>query len=408
MPEGIGKSMYGVIWTYPWDLLDEGVDTALARIANEGGMKAISLSHSYHNVKHLRPHNPKRKLFVANSSAIYFQPDLTRYGTIKPIVAPLVREDDVLRRTRDAVEKHGLAYHAWTVTLHNSALGTIYPDINTLNALGDRVPHYLCPSNPDVRTYIAALVGDIADNLTPAAVELEFLHFGGFEHDVHHGIGSVELDAFTEYLLGLCFCPHCMGRAQAASVDGAAVRQWARGHLIDYLEGDDVPPLGRLGDNIVGHALTFPPLDGYLRTRIDTVMSLWAECKEALGGKSDFVPIVNMGGVSQDQAAVLQALDGVDVGRALDAGIPNELLDCQGYSLDGLVLARAVHDLQRLVNDRVPIREGLRLIPPQVITSADVAGQIGEVRALGIDRVSLYNYGLMRLANLRAAKQALA
>ena len=68
--------MYGVIWTYPWDLLDEGVDTALARIANEGGMKAVSLSHSYHNVKHLRPHNPKRKLFVANSSAIYFQPDL--------------------------------------------------------------------------------------------------------------------------------------------------------------------------------------------------------------------------------------------------------------------------------------------------------------------------------------------
>ena len=169
-----------------------------------------------------------------------------------------------------------------------------------------------------------------------------------------------------------------------------------------------VPPLGRLGDNIAGHALTFPALDGYLRTRIDTVMSLWAECKEALGGKSDFVPIVNMGGVSPDQAAVLQALDGVDVGRALDAGIPNELLDCQGYSLDGLVLARAVHDLQRLVNDRVPIREGLRLIPPQVITSADVAGQIGEVRALGIDRVSLYNYGLMRLANLRAAKQALA
>ena len=114
-----------------------------------------------------------------------------------------------------------------------------------------------------------------------------------------------------------------------------------------------------------------------------------------------------MGGVSPDQAAVLQALDGVDVGRALDAGIPNELLDCQGYSLDGLVLARAVHDLQRLVNDRVPIREGLRLIPPQVITSADVAGQIGKVRALGIDRVSVYNYGLMRLANLRAAKAAM-
>ena len=315
----------------------------------------------------------------------------------------------MLRRTRDAVEKHGLAYHAWTVTLHNSALGTIYPEVNTLNALNDRVPHYLCPSNPDVRAYIAALVSDIADNLAPAAVELEFLHFGGFEHDVHHGIGSVKLDAFTEYLLGLCFCPHCMGRAQVAGVDGAAVRQMGtRNTSSTTWKAMTVPPLGRLGDNIAGHALTFPALDGYLRTRIDTVMSLWAECKEALGGKSDFVPIVNMGGVSPDQAAVLQALDGVDVGRALDAGIPNELLDCQGYSLDGLVLARAVHDLQRLVNDRVPIREGLRLIPPQVITSADVAGQIGKVRALGIDRVSVYNYGLMRLANLRAAKQALA
>ncbi|MCY4437652.1 MAG: hypothetical protein OXE05_10010 [Chloroflexi bacterium] len=400
--------MYGVIWTYPWDVLDAGIDTALARIANEGGMQAVSLSHSYHNVKHLRPHNPTSKLFVANSSAIYFQPDLKRYGAVKPIVAPLVQEDDGMRRIRDAVERHGLAYHAWTVTLHNSALGTIYPDINTLNAMGDRIPHYLCPSNPDVRAYISALVGDIADNLAPAQVELEFLHFGTFEHDVHHGIPSVELDPFTEYLLGLCFCPHCLSRAQNEGVDGDAVRNWARDHIIDYLEGDQLPALGGLGDNIAGHALTFAALDGYLRMRIESVMSLWADCKQALGGKSDFVPIVNMGVGMPEQAAIIQALDGVDIARALDENIPNELLDCAAYSLDGLVLARAVHDLQRLVNDRVPIREGLRLIPPQVITSADVAGQIAKVRALGIDRVNVYNYGLMRLANLHAAKQALA
>lgn len=400
--------MYGVIWTYPWDVLDAGIDTALAQIANEGGMRAVSLAHSYHNVKHLRPHNPGRKLFVANSSAIYFQPDLKRYGAVKPIVAPLVQEDDGMRRIRDAVEKHGLAYHAWTVTLHNSALGTIYPEINTLNALGDRIPHYLCPSNPDVRTYITALVGDIADNLAPAQVELEFLHFGTFEHDVHHGIPSVALDPFTEYLLGLCFCPHCLGRAQAAGVDGDAVRQWAQAHILDYLEGDDLPALGGLGDNVAGHALTFAALDGYLRMRIDSVMSLWAECKQALGGTSDFVPIVNMGVGLPDQASVTQALDGVDISRALDEGIPNELLDCAAYSLEGLILQRAVHDLQRLVDGRVPIREGLRLIPPQVITSDDVAGQIEKVRALGIDRVNVYNYGLMRLANLRAAKQALA
>lgn len=400
--------MYGVIWTYPWDVLDAGIDTALAQIANEGGMQAVSLAHSYHNVKHLRPHNPGRKLFVANSSAIYFQPDLKRYGAVKPIVAPLAQEDDGMRRIRDAMEKHGLAYHAWTVTLHNSALGTVYPDINTLNALGDRIPHYLCPSNPDVRAYIAALVSDIADNLAPAQVELEFLHFGTFEHDVHHGIPSVELDPFTEYLLGLCFCPHCLGRAQAAGVEGAAVHAWARDHILTYLEGDDLPALGGLGDNIAGHALTFAALDGYLRMRIDSVMSLWAECKEALGGKSDFVPIVNMGVGLPEQASVIQALDGVDIGRALDEGIPNELLDCAAYSLDGLILRRAVHDMQRLVDGRVPIREGLRLIPPQVITSDDVAGQIEKVRALGIDRVNVYNYGLMRLANLHAAKQALA
>lgn len=400
--------MYGVIWTYPWDVLDEGIDTALARIANEGGMQAVSLAHSYHNVKHLRPHSPGRRLFVANSSAIYFQPDLPRYGAVKPIVAPLAQENDPLRRIRDAVDKHGLAYHAWTVTLHNSALGSVYPGINTVNALDDRVPHYLCPANPDVRAYFTALVSDIADNLAPAQIELEFLHYGTFEHDVHHGIPSVALDPFTEYLLGLCFCEHCLRNAENAGVDGAAVWQWARDHILDYLEGDHVPALGGLGDNVAGHALTFGALDGYLRMRIDTVMSLWAECKTALGGKTDFVPIVNMGVGLPDQASIIQALVGVDIGRALDEEIPDELLDCAGYSLDGLPLVRAVHDLRRLVNGRVPIRAGLRLIPPQVITSADVAGQIDKVRALGIDRVNVYNYGLMRLANLRAAKAALA
>jgi hypothetical protein len=53
--------MYKAIYTYPWDLADEGLDEALARI-RATGVNTITLAASYHAGKFLRPHGRSGKV----------------------------------------------------------------------------------------------------------------------------------------------------------------------------------------------------------------------------------------------------------------------------------------------------------------------------------------------------------
>ena len=40
--------MRATIYTYPWDLTDEGIDSALDTIAHTAGLNSVSLAQSYH------------------------------------------------------------------------------------------------------------------------------------------------------------------------------------------------------------------------------------------------------------------------------------------------------------------------------------------------------------------------
>ncbi|SVD10839.1 uncharacterized protein METZ01_LOCUS363693, partial [marine metagenome] len=47
------------IYTYPWDLSDEGIDRALETIADTAGLNSVSLAQSYHISTYLLPRNPR-------------------------------------------------------------------------------------------------------------------------------------------------------------------------------------------------------------------------------------------------------------------------------------------------------------------------------------------------------------
>ena len=50
--------MRATIYTYPWDLTDEGIDSALDTIAHTAGLNSVSLAQSYHVSTYFLPHNP--------------------------------------------------------------------------------------------------------------------------------------------------------------------------------------------------------------------------------------------------------------------------------------------------------------------------------------------------------------
>ena len=78
----------GLLYTYPWDLADEGVDAALDRIVDLTGCSEIQLAPSYHVSNYFLPHNPKSPIRFGENGAVFFRPDSYR-ATMPPRSSPM-------------------------------------------------------------------------------------------------------------------------------------------------------------------------------------------------------------------------------------------------------------------------------------------------------------------------------
>ena len=154
--------------------------------------------------------------------AVFFPPGpALRAARLQP---PVSEAAHVLPEAIATADRRGLAVRAWTVFLHNGALAAAYPECAPENAFGDRYVTELCPAHPDARAYARALAADIAA-LGVAGICSEALHYLGLEHGYAHERYFVPLGARVRYLLGLCFCEHCLAVARGAGIDGEAVRR---------------------------------------------------------------------------------------------------------------------------------------------------------------------------------------
>ena len=210
------------------DLADEGIDTVLDNVERRAGLGGIMPAFLYHAARDVFPHNPARRGVLQNAGACFFrsEPRLYEGTVIRPEPSALVRERDVLADACRAAAARGLAVHAWTVFLHPDRPGE-HPACAPRNAFGDRYEGELCPANPDVRAYVRALVADIS-RYEIASILAESLHYHGLEHGYHHERYFVALDPVARYLLGLCFCDHCLAAARGAGVDADGVHDAVR------------------------------------------------------------------------------------------------------------------------------------------------------------------------------------
>ena len=105
------KEMISTIFTYPWDLHDEGIDRALDIIVEGAGLKGVSLAVSYHISTYFLPHNPVRKLYYGEHGAVYFHPQEELYSKtkIRPHLSHVVEGEDYLREIVDKIKERDLA-----------------------------------------------------------------------------------------------------------------------------------------------------------------------------------------------------------------------------------------------------------------------------------------------------------
>ncbi|MDN3351112.1 hypothetical protein [Actinomadura sp. DC4] len=213
------------VFCYPEDALLTGAGP-LCELAAGLGAGAIAVAVRYH---------PARRWFarhgvVRHSPAgiTYLRPSAERYGRLRPLEIAGDAEIAALRDLREEARRHGLAFHAWTVMLHDDPVVAAFPDL-AARALDDTPTiHALCPSHPDVVEYAAALVSDVCEQLGPDVVELESALYAAWDPSYVVSLELAPLTGAARALAGQCFCAACIRHIESLGHDPARLRDLAR------------------------------------------------------------------------------------------------------------------------------------------------------------------------------------
>ena len=334
---------------------------------------------------------------LAEDGTVYFRPQNERYGKAQPLVNSLIAERDVLA---EICALDGVQANAWTVLLHNTRLGTEYPDLTVRNAFGDPLHYSLCPANPDVRDYAIALCADVTDGYPVAGVSLETPGFLPFAHGYHHEFGLVRQNRWLNVLLGLCFCSHCVEGMTKNGIDAVGVKKGVAERVEGYLASDVDVPDDMAVEWLLADVVTDGVFAASLRWRCDVVTSLVAEIRAAVRDDATVAVIPSVArpsGGSWFEGSDLPAL-----GRA--AGI----LEVPFYEPDLERLRADIWDVKRRVGNAGQLRGILRPGFPDLRNAQQVEAAVQIAADAGIEDLAFYNYGHLRAASLTWMAGALA
>jgi hypothetical protein len=395
------------------DLYDEGLDTVLGNVQERAGVDGLTMAVAYHDARDLFPHNPVHKVRYLEGGAVFFRPDESRYEGLRlqPRVAKLARTSDPLSDLCAAAGERGMRVNAWAVFLHNDRLGFLDSACATQNAFGDRYLTDLCPSNPEVRAYACALASDIG-RYEVSTIFAESLHFHGLTHGYHHERYFEELGTTGIYLLGVCFCTHCLTAARRTGVDAETVHRSVRveleRRLADGESSEGSEELTRDGLAAIGGE----QLLRYLDARIETVTSLAAEVSAATGAGTS-VTFLDLSGAEKgfatghptgDAAPTIGWQMGIDVAALAEACCGIEAI---GYAADPDRLGFDLNAYRHLLADTSRLGLMLRPMPPDCRSADNLAAKVALARERGLERLDFYHYGFCRLRSLDWVRQSL-
>ncbi|MHA1157702.1 MAG: hypothetical protein ACTSP2_02990 [Alphaproteobacteria bacterium] len=380
--------MHRSLYTYAWDLAEEGVASAVDRF-RASGLNTVTLAGAYHAGKFLRPHGKTGKVYFPEDGTIYFNADTAGFATIKPVANSLLAERDVLR---ELCATGGVAVHAWLVLMHNTRLGTTYPEATVRNAFGDRLIYSLCPAAPDARDYAISLCRSVADAYPITGLRLETPGYLPFAHGYHHEFGLVRQNTWLDNQLGLCFCDHCSAGAQKTGIDAPALRARVAERVENYLSGDvdysdDMAAAFWTADLVLD-----PDLGRFLQWRCDVVTSLVRDIRSAVRADVDLSIIPSVARPTagawyegSDLAALAAAAGGIEA--------------CF-YEPSVARIAGDLHDVKQRVGEAGRIGGILRPGHPDLTSAAAVAGAIATLARGAVHDVGFYNYGHLKASAL--------
>ena len=212
-------------WTYPWDVARLGADAVLGDLGDQG-FAGVDLAATYHPISVLSPRGPHLAGFFSPSGAVHFPARVERYGRIKPHVWGDATVTGAWTAAAGLIDGYGLELNAWTIGLFQPWMAQQHPHVARTYATGERVDAGVCPSNDDMREYLATLAADMADQFPINLVKLEGVHTPAFDYGWIRRRVYFTLPPLQQRLLRVCFCDGCVraGRAKGIDVDGLRTR----------------------------------------------------------------------------------------------------------------------------------------------------------------------------------------
>jgi hypothetical protein len=381
-------------YCYPWDLARLGVARTFEEIAGHG-IQAIDLAANYHPIDAVSPRGGLN-LFSDARGAVYFPARAVGYGRIKP----RIHSAEIAAAWPQAANhaaRLGIGLNSWTITLFQPWIRDAYPDTARVLPWGDRSGSGVCAANDDVRDYIAALCADLSEQFGIALFRLEGVISHTFDLDWLRPRNLVSFSPLARTLSSLCFCDSCKSRGRAAGLDMADLQARVVSAIEIEIAGE-----GR-ASALAGDAALLAYTEIYVSASIELVRAVTARVGHAAQ--------VSCSAVTPYRTLLGDARD--------DALITGFIL--AGTQVDGNVLNPSGNQLVAALNAATDTPRPLSALYVTVrnptVTSAAQMAQAGADRMLenlqaaadtGLSELSLYNYGLLPDADVRAFVDAVA
>ena len=379
---------YKAIYTYAWDLAEEGVSKAVGQF-EALGLDTVTIAGSYHAGKFLRPHGRAGKVYFPEDGTVYFKANPARYGAIKPVANSLLSTQDVLR---ELTSQSAMKTNVWLVLLHNTLLGSAHPDSAVSNAFGDRYIYNLCPSAPDARAYAIGLAQDVTETYPVGGLSMETPGFLPYAHGFHHEFALNRPNRWLDSQLGLCFCPHCLKGAKAAGINAARLKTQVAEDVSAYLASDLDYPADMAEAFWAADTRTDGDLKAYLDWRFTVVTSLVRDIRGAVRKDVDVAVIPS---VARPTSGAWY--EGSDLAALADA---TGIIEACFYEPGAQRVKADLFDIRRRLRGKGHLRGIVRPAFPDLDTKGEFLAAMQALGAGGVSEVAFYNWGHLRSANI--------
>ncbi len=368
------------ISAYPWDVVDEGVETVLDRLHGEMGVTGLSLWVGVPRVTQLRVREVQPRMF-RTLGGLFFQPGQELYETTrcKPVVSTWLKGRNPLSRIAQGCSDREFKLRAMVSAASTGLLARRHPQTACKNVLGAESLSCVCLSNPDVQSYVCSLVSELSQGYTLSGLVLVGFRVGCSD-PWSEGVQPSGAVGHTEAsLLSLCFCESCQQGASAADIDIASAKRCALTVLQKSL--DDGLATKMEFNTVLAEA---PPLTAYTRWQGDGLSSLLRRIKDSCSCE-------------------------LLVGRIRHTAGPSYQPDSLDWSIPDAVVTRATGP-EELPSAPCPGGRMNELILPESLVARgdgkELVSTVARAVELGFGGVTIDNYGLLSPGALTTIKRA--